>query len=619
MTWCKKCRRFLFNGKHKCQKCSESDNASQKKMKEKIPRCKGFESGNFKGYRKVNANELTPCKHFQPQDCTYCSFHSYMKDYNEHKLNNLSQCCGCHKIIYIEGEYKTCLEFCRSRKEKEKKIKNDDVKKCKHSGCTFLPSKTSKFEEYCGKHQTEAWKINVEKEGKKVCANYVRGCRIELSIDYEKERCEECLEKYRISDKKRRDNWKPKIIDNKRECKGKKCHKMFDMDGNEFKTSLGNDTDYCSKCRKDHQETDSKRDRSGRDTSKYEKSEHGKSVRAEWRRENPEKSAIYSRSYRKRLKDRPDYQDILKKNADWQKQWRKDNPEKMAERYKRDKVNVKRKIDGYKQSAKKRGKKFELSDKEASNLLMGICFYCGLEPIIDLDKTCNIQRRNDWYEDGLEDDGGMYVIGLNGIDRIDNDKDYNTKNVVTCCKWCNYMKNDYNNDDFFDMIEHILTVNKFIDGNLNVDAFQFYKGLTYGKTISTAKVREIDFKLTKEEFVKLKNNNCYICQRENTIDHKNGIDRVNNDVCYVSYNCLTCCGDCNYMKRTLSLASFFNHIVCIYNHNSSLKVSYEYFKLNMIIILENLGISDVKVNNCDLINKRNTVFKSSNNKIEIKK
>lgn len=85
----------------------------------------------------------------------------------------------------------------------------------------------------------------------------------------------------------------------------------------------------------------------------------------------------------------------------------------------------------YVRSANKRGRKFKLSISEASYLFSSSCFYCGFFP-----------------SDG----------SLNGIDRVDNEKDYITENCVPACSLCNRMKNILKLDEFLD---HINKINNF--------------------------------------------------------------------------------------------------------------------------------------------------------------
>lgn len=77
----------------------------------------------------------------------------------------------------------------------------------------------------------------------------------------------------------------------------------------------------------------------------------------------------------------------------------------------------------YKCDAKRRNYKFELSKEEFLNLTSKNCYYCNSEP-------SNIEKSRS--------NNGDYIY--NGIDRVDNDKDYTLDNCVPCCKICNRAK-----------------------------------------------------------------------------------------------------------------------------------------------------------------------------------
>ena len=100
--------------------------------------------------------------------------------------------------------------------------------------------------------------------------------------------------------------------------------------------------------------------------------------------------------------------------------------------------------------------------------------------------------------------------------------------------------------------------------------------------------RDIDFLLSKEEFRALTSKDCVYCGEKPKKSHQtkhnyttkdgnkksvtsngeykyNGIDRVDNTKSYTIENCVTCCYVCNYMKRTMSVSEFQNHITKIFN------------------------------------------------------
>lgn len=80
--------------------------------------------------------------------------------------------------------------------------------------------------------------------------------------------------------------------------------------------------------------------------------------------------------------------------------------------------------------------------------------------------------------------------------------------------------------------------------------------------------RNLEFKLSNEQFKNLTKQNCHYCntspwQLSNDSKHSfeakylyNGIDRKDNKIGYLINNCLPCCGVCNRLKGTLSYELF---------------------------------------------------------------
>jgi hypothetical protein len=95
-------------------------------------------------------------------------------------------------------------------------------------------------------------------------------------------------------------------------------------------------------------------------------------------------------------------------------------------------------IISYKGSAKRRGYNYKLTEKQFMELTQKDCYYCGAKPNnIQKTKGCN----------------GNYIH--NGIDRIDNTKDYTIDNVVPCCKICNQAKHTLTMQEFKDWIKKV--------------------------------------------------------------------------------------------------------------------------------------------------------------------
>ena len=93
----------------------------------------------------------------------------------------------------------------------------------------------------------------------------------------------------------------------------------------------------------------------------------------------------------------------------------------------------------YKQNAKKRDYKFELTKDQFREITKQNCIYCGVMPA---QSTLNSKNSN-----------GPYIY--NGVDRLDNLKGYIEDNCVPCCKYCNYAKNDLTEEEFLNRIVKI--------------------------------------------------------------------------------------------------------------------------------------------------------------------
>jgi hypothetical protein len=90
-----------------------------------------------------------------------------------------------------------------------------------------------------------------------------------------------------------------------------------------------------------------------------------------------------------------------------------------------------------------------------------------------------------------------------------------------------------------------------------------------------------EFSLSRDEFAALLLGDCTYCgispssvvrargkfQKD---FYYNGIDRVDNSLGYTVDNCVSCCGICNLMKRTMSVDDFIKHIHKVAEFNNPL-------------------------------------------------
>jgi len=89
-----------------------------------------------------------------------------------------------------------------------------------------------------------------------------------------------------------------------------------------------------------------------------------------------------------------------------------------------------------------------------------------------------------------------------------------------------------------------------------------------------AEEKSLVFDLTKEEFRKMTQENCFYCNAVPKSVYKvntgkyiyNGVDRVDNFLGYTLKNCVPCCKFCNFSKRTLKIENFVGQIKMLINN-----------------------------------------------------
>lgn len=571
------------------------------------------------------------CCRNNPLDNTrFCKLHDYMCEYSDYMLNNLLLCSGCKKMHHLI-DTKTCIK-CKKRgevirlKDKQEKIL------CKKEECKYEKSDEN---EYCGKHQADYFKEQTELENKKVCYNYTRGCREKLDLTYKYSKCQPCLEKDRIKDKARYNANKEinliKEVEEVKEVDIKQLKKskieenidniveaIFDIDKIILEQEEDIKNEYNKyKIKKIKLEDSDKEVPVFLCSNKYhwkqgkefiddgkcyricngcrakgrinDKSEHRQEYKKEWKDKNYDKYASYWMNYRARKIDE-NVKLYLENNANSMKAWRDKNPEKVKEIYKKKKNNIKLLLNTYKLSASAKNLEFDLTDEEFYELVKQNCYYCN-----------ELQEK-----------------GFNGIDRIDCTKSYTKDNSVSSCTICNFIKGSLDEKIFIKTIEHILTYQGLIKGKLYPELFVNHKGIYYLDYKKRAIKKKLDFEITKEDFDKLTKLDCYICGKKYCDNHKNGLDRINNNLGYTLDNIESCCGECNYMKREYKLHTFFdklikikhNKLVHLKNINTELKCNDILLKANIdldIEIYENENEYEDLINNLEYDSDNNTL------------
>jgi hypothetical protein len=279
---------------------------------------------------------------------------------------------------------------------------------------------------------------------------------------------------------------------------------------------------------------------------------------------------------RKRLIEN-DLEGYLKKNAETMKKWRDVNPEKVQE------INIAKinSIDAqysvYKTSAISKQLDFELTKGDFVEMVESPSYYCGI-----------IQEK-----------------GFNGVDRLDSDKGYIISNCVSCCQFCNMMKGCLGPTIFINRVEHISTHLKLFQGNLHSEDFKDIANVNYSDYKLRANRKELEFDLSKSFFNEKIKEPCYLCGKQISITHKNGLDRFDSDIGYIENNVNSCCGNCNMMKRDYKYDNFVNKCKLICEKN----VKPVPIKIKAKIIFK------IKVNETQIKSEPNLVVKVKSEKI----
>lgn len=119
-------------------------------------------------------------------------------------------------------------------------------------------------------------------------------------------------------------------------------------------------------------------------------------------------------------------------------------------------------ITSYKNNARARKLEFKLTKEEAIYLFEANCSYCGDAP------SCVVHTTNN---------NGSYTY--NGIDRVDNEKNYTKDNCVPCCKICNTWKSNWTLQQFKEWLFSILNNHNF---SADIKKIPDLKGLLVGAT-----------------------------------------------------------------------------------------------------------------------------------------
>lgn len=448
----------------------------------------------------------------------YCKTHCDWNDFGidngngfdlQYVLGHVKKCMTCKKYFDKKSNSSKC-ENCQNYVRPTKQKK--DIVKCNYDGCSSKAKQDGVlfYELFCGRHSGEAWKMECNSKQKKECTNYIRGCREMIDLNG-KQKCEKCLNNCRILDRKRRNGLKTNFDENP-------SQPVVEDD-------LSSDLVLC------------KGINNKRTTCKYK----------------PENNQEYCKYHLNQatLDERG-----MKLCTNCNKEFPKTNIKNSCEKCLQEgiKKNNNRDIQSerFAYKATKRNKECCLSTEYITKTSFSPCFYCGEQA-----------------QDGEK----------NGLDRVDNNVDYLSDNIVSCCATCNRMKHVHTQENFIKMTEHIATLNNLVEnGELHPEAFTNHYGqISSNKIFHSYKIkaqkRNYEFSLSYYDFASKRNNNCYLCGKENSHEHKNGLDRVHNNVGYLMDNVEACCGNCNLLKGVKTLEETLEKCRQISNYQKNNKKS----------------------------------------------
>jgi len=531
------------------------------------------------------------------KQCTYkidgfCKRHKYQELFTT--LENLKECSGCKMMYEMTG--KIC-EKCKNRGTENNKKNRKEKVQCygitqKNILCSYKGSYTLHDKTYCKKHFDKLSKLNNLDYNKIMCSSRW-SCGNTINKNGLKW-CEECRKRDSDNSKRLRDKKKVKniiIIEENKIDEDEINDMLKEADfnlictkcGDEFKsykTKSGKIGQYCQKCYFKQCMNDKNRKPRNRDwKQELENNPERAKKKEDWKELNSDKQILYWREYRKKRMEKEGVEEYKKKNAEGAKKWRVKNPEKT------DKFNAERRNDPkirlqtIKYCAEDKGINFDISDEYALKIINSKCVMCD----------------------------GKNKESINGIDRVDCNNGYTYNNVVSCCNICNkYIKGSDNEINVINKIEHILSYNGFVDGKLNLDSCLNSIGtsMNYAKYKNSANKRKKEFLITKDKFDKTIVEKCYICEKENSDNHTNGIDRYDNNIGYTSDNIRCCCGHCNRMKGSQTYDDFIDRLKQINKRKDIILRIYQIVKDGHILY-------DLDDNNINILMKQYKVINES--------
>lgn len=642
------------NGKNKL--CDTCNNKRKGQAKNRAAKKKENLGGSCEAF--ITPEKDIKCDLTKKPNSQYCKRHNYIEKFTEEERKELSVCStpSCHKTFHNpKNKFKTC-QICRKIGEKNREgAKEKDIRNmCLTEGCKNHEN-LDKKNGYCGICDKASMKKKaIIDSGMKVCHKWHHNskCLEKLDVNDKHDICSVCrgnnnetsvlrrnnikdkanelnianveiLKLVEIQRKEKHENVKldkklkeikelqnidnnldndyfvedsePSKLDDKidetkylRICTNKNCGKTFDL--THFKGLNGETTVECQLCRDKNKVISNNRIKKPSNVDP-EKQKAKLERQKEYRQNNTIMMSVRDKYYRLKEKEKLGEDEYNKKNAENAKAWRENNVEKLNFLRTLRNANEDNKIKYYKMRAEKYNIGWNIFDYVAKIYFKIDCKYCG-----------EFSKAN------------INGISINGIDRENNKKPYSNTNCCPCCETCNFMKGELGRENYLNMIKHIMSY-------MSIHLIDFKCPELFGNHCSSnfneyklrAEKKQLIFELTEFEFGVIQVMECYMCGRQTTNTHTNGIDRVDNKLGYTLDNCLPCCGTCNFIKNKYDIFDVcrkmckavcyntkqkFEDMFCdLEEFNVIVKQHLDYEKENLMTILEFCKNSPVVLTN----------------------
>jgi hypothetical protein len=165
------------------------------------------------------------------------------------------------------------------------------------------------------------------------------------------------------------------------------------------------------------------------------------------------------------------------------------------------------------------------------------------------------------------------------------------------------MKGSTCEEVFVKRVEHILTFQGKIQGNLYPECIANHKSGCYSDYRRRALTKQLDFLITPDDYNLIIKKDCFMCGKKSDQHHQNGIDRMDNTKGYILENINACCCECNLIKKDYVYEDIINKFLLIYKKHDSINETNLVAHENVNLIVDEPENPKIKENRHLVVNK----------------